>query len=227
MAPNTLHKEIACLSAIFRFHVQRELLPANPVLSVDKPQIKVVRPNYAPTIHEVIKIRNQICRFARRIFVALWATGARFSELRRANVGDVDLEARTIRFVRKGGRIQTVGLNQIAVDVICEELQARGWPEASEPLFINRQKKRMGKIHEVLAHACEKAGVPYVTHHGLRHAFARTLRKRGYSMQQIGKLLGHQAGSSMTVMYADMADDEVVELGREVDLGSIQDLAKV
>src|SRR5688572_31915888 len=34
VAPNTLHKEIACLSAIFRFHVQRELLPANPVLSV-------------------------------------------------------------------------------------------------------------------------------------------------------------------------------------------------
>jgi len=37
-------------------------------------------------------------------------------------------------------------------------------------------------------------------------------------LQEIGKLLGHKAGSSMTIMYADMADDEVVELGQGVPL---------
>jgi len=52
----------------------------------------------------------------------------------------------------------------------------------------------------------------------VRHSFARQLRKQRYSLQEIGKLLGHKAGSSMTIMFADMADDEVVELGQGVPL---------
>lgn len=66
----------------------------------------------------------------------------------------------------------------------------------------------------------------YITHHSLRHSYARYLRKQGYSTQSIGKLLGHKAGSSMTVMYADFADDEVVDLGQNVPMDVLQNLAK-
>jgi len=225
-SPNTLHKETALLSAIFRFYVQRQILPGNPVLAVDKPAIRLVRPNYAPTVHEVIKILNQISPYARRFFLCLWATGARFSEIQRANVGDVDLEARTIRLRRKGGRIQIVGLNSLAYEVIMQELAIRPTPQPSDPLFINRLKKRVGKIHEALEHACRNAGVPYVSHHGLRHSFARTLRRQKYSLQEIGKLLGHAHGSSMTIMYADMADDEVIETGQGVSFESVENVIK-
>jgi integrase len=226
-APNTIHKEKAALSAIFSFLVDREMLPGNPVLAVRKKlKIKLVRPNYAPTIQEVIKILNRISPYSRRFFLCLWSTGARFSEIRRANVGDVNFEEKTIRLVRKGGRTQTVGLNKIALEVIQEELTRRGNPPSSEPLFTNRQGKRMGKIHHALAPACEKAGVPYITHHSLRHSFARTLRRSGYSMQQIGKLLGHESGSSMTVMYADMSDDEVIETAQAVTFAQIEKVIK-
>ena len=184
------------------------------MLSVRKPKPEVKRPNYAPTFAEVIKILNHISPYSRRFFLALWSTGARFSEVERANVGDVDLETKTIRFRRKGGRYQVLGLNQVAVEAIREELESCGFPEASAPLFTNRLKRRIGKIHEALERACRKAGVPYITHHSLRHSFARQLRKQRYSLQEIGKLLGHKAGSSMTIMYADMADDEIVDSGK-------------
>ncbi len=226
-APNTIHKEKAALSSIFGFYVDREMLPGNPVLSVRKKlKIKLVRPNYAPTIQEVIKILNQISRYSRRFFLCLWATGARFSEIRRANVGDVDVAEKTIRLVRKGGKVQTVGLNTVALETIKEEILHRGFPPASEPLFINRVGERTGKIHHALADACAKAGVPYVTHHSLRHSFARTLRKSGYTMQEIGKLLGHESGSSMTVMYADMWDDEVIETAQGVTFDQIEKVIK-
>ena len=143
------------------------------MLSVRKPKPEVKRPNYAPTFAEVIKILNHISPYSRRFFLALWSTGARFSEVERANVGDVDLETKTIRFRRKGGRYQVLGLNQVAVEAIREELESRGFPEASAPLFTNRLKRRIGKIHEALERACRKAGVPYITHHSLRHSFAR------------------------------------------------------
>lgn len=226
-APNTIHKEKAALSSIFSFYVDREMLPGNPVLAVRKKlKIRLVRPNYAPTIQEVIKILNRISPYSRRFFLCLWATGARFSEIRRANVGDVDLEERTIRLVRKGGRIQIVGLNKIAFEVIEQELLRRGNPPSSEPLFTNRLGKRTGKIHHALADACKRAGVPYITHHSLRHSFARTLRRSGYSIQQIGKLLGHESGSSMTVMYADMSDDEVIETAQAVTFEQIEKVLK-
>jgi len=226
-APNTIHKEKAALSSIFSFFVDREMLPGNPVLAVRKKlKIKLVRPNYAPTIQEVIKILNRISPYSRRFFLCLWSTGARFSEIRRANVGDVDLEEKTIRLVRKGGRIQIVGLNKIALETIQEELSRRGNPSPTEPLFLNRCGKRTGKILHALADACERAGVHYITHHSLRHSFARTLRKSGYSIQQIGKLLGHESGSSMTVMYADMSDDEVIETAQAVTFDQIEKVLK-
>ena len=226
-APNTIHKEKAALSSIFSFFVDREMLPGNPVLAVRKKlKIKLVRPNYAPTIQEVIKILNRISPYSRRFFLFLWSTGARFSEIRRANVGDVDLGERTIRLVRKGGRVQIVGLNRIALETIQEELSRRGNPPATEPLLVNRWGKRTRKIHHALADACKKAGVPYITHHSLRHSFARTLRRSGYSIQQIGKLLGHESGSSMTVMYADMSDDEVIETAQAVTFDQIEKVLK-
>ena len=46
------------------------------------------------------------------------------------------------------------------------------------------------------------------------------------STQSIGKLLGHKAGSSMTVMYADFADDEAVDLVQNVLMDGLQNLVK-
>jgi len=68
--------------------------------------------------------------------------------------------------------------------------------------------------------------VPYVSHHGLRHSFARTLRRQTYSLQEIGRLLGQAHGSSMTIMYADMADDEVIETGQGVSFESVENVIK-
>jgi hypothetical protein len=45
-------------------------------------------------------------------------------------------------------------------------------------------------------------------------------------MQEIGKLLGHQSGSSMTAVYADMWDDEVIETAQCVTVDQIEKVIK-
>jgi hypothetical protein len=48
------------------------------------------------------------------------------------------------------------------------------------------------------------------------------IQRSGYSVQQIGKLLGYESGSSMTVMYADLSDDEVIETAQPVTFAQIE-----
>jgi site-specific recombinase XerC len=117
-----------------------------------------VRPNYAPTIQEVIKILSRISHYSRRFFLCLWARGARYSEITGRTSATLDLEEKTIRLIRNGGEVQTVGLNNVALAAIQDELARRGNPVASEPLFTNRLGKRIGKIHHALA--VTKAEVP-------------------------------------------------------------------
>jgi hypothetical protein len=38
--------------------------------------------------------------------------------------------------------------------------------------------------------------------------------------------MGHERGSSMTVMYADMSDDEVIETAQAVTFGQIEKVLK-
>src|SRR5262249_20131403 len=106
-------------------------------------------------------------------------TGCRLLELQNTNVGDVDWE-RGLRINRKGrSEPEYIPLeNPILCAVLAEEIQKRGNPAPSEPLFLNRYGKRFKKIRHSLATACKAAGVPYTTHHGLRHAFANILRKK-------------------------------------------------
>jgi integrase len=45
----------------------------------------------------------------------------------------------------------------------------------------------------------------------LRHAYARMLRRSGYPIEQISKMLGHRNITVTQNIYLDFRDDEVVE----------------
>ncbi|MGH9339898.1 MAG: hypothetical protein ACRD1R_10010 [Acidobacteriota bacterium] len=56
-APNTIHRELATLSAIFRLAMQEELVIANPVLSVKKPRLRLKRPMKMEDLSKILAMR--------------------------------------------------------------------------------------------------------------------------------------------------------------------------
>ena len=169
-AANTIYKELAALSAVFTFLVRNEVLVQNPVLAVQEPKLQVIRPNYTPTLEEVNLIFEQLHKWARRFFLALCTTGCRLGEIQKANIGDVSFDRGTLRVIRKGGKPQLIPLNSEALACIEDEVKFRTErlgtePGADQPLFKNRYGRRYNKIRGSLKAACEKAKVPYITHH--------------------------------------------------------------
>jgi site-specific recombinase XerD len=153
-APSTIFKELAALSAVFTFLVREEELLQNPVLAVQKPKLRTVRPNYAPTLSEVNLIFEKLHNWARRFFLALCTTGCRLGEIQKANIGDVDFDRGTLRVIRKGGKAQHIPLNPEALACIEEEVKFRTERFGKKPArtFIHQSVRKDPRIVEDCMH---------------------------------------------------------------------------
>ena len=221
-APNTIHKEIAGLSAVFNFLAAEELIPPmNPTRSIKKPRLKQVRPHYAPSGPELEKIFEHLYPGARLMFLAFCNTGCRLAEIRNTNVSDADFEQKLLRVVRKGGKVDYVPLNAHLLEAIREDLKNRS-AKPDYPLFLNNHGQRYMRITRSLRTACRNAGVPHTTHHGLRHAYATLLHEAGQDDGTISKLLGHANPTITRNIYIHWKDPEVRRAAESVAVGKSQ-----
>jgi integrase len=157
-------------------------------------------------------LHPQLYDFARLLLL----TGARKGEALKANWNHFDLKRRVWNVpVSKNGRPRRIVLNQASVDLI-EELRAeadrRGYPiDPNAPVFYNpRTGKRYDSFYAAWYRAREKADLPTVRFHDLRHTFASMLINEGVSLYEIQRLLGHHH-ITMTERYAHLLPDTLQE----------------
>lgn len=138
------------------------------------------------------------------IAMFLLFTGARLNEALSATWSQIDKERCIWRIpsaVSKSKKMRPVPLNQSAMDVI-NQLDTEG---KYEHLFINRKTKNpyvnIAKIWCVLR---EKAGLPNLRCHDLRHMAASNLINTGASLYIVQQILGH-SDPSVTQRYAHLS----------------------
>ena len=119
-APNTLHKELMTVSAMFRYAMNLDLVMFNPVLAAKKPKIKVVRENRVASREELVRILECMYPPARRCYLTFCKTACRASEIFNRNVEDAGLERRKLLVVGKGDKVRYVPMNY----VVCESIRA-------------------------------------------------------------------------------------------------------
>lgn len=143
----------------------------------------------------------------RAVMEVLYVTGLRNAELRALTLDDVGLERQEVRVRRgKGGKSRLVPLGEEAVAWL-EEWFRRGRPalvrEASERhVFLTWRGRPLTRedLAWLVGHAAEKAGLPKVTPHQLRHCCATHMLRHGAGLRQLQELLGH-ASASTTQRY--------------------------
>jgi site-specific recombinase XerD len=210
-SPNTIHKELATLSAIFRFALQEEIVLFNPVLAVKKPKLRLVRPNYRPTPAQILLILNALDPKIRRFFLAYCSSGCRKSELIGCNVGDADMQDRLLRVVGKGNKERFIPINDILFEQIRGELELRPKAKSDEPLFLNKEGRRFRTIRKSLERACITAKVPHIGHHSLRHAFATAVYHEKKDIVSLSKILGHANPTITWNIYVHGVDEKTRE----------------
>ena len=156
-APNTIHKEIAGLSAVFNFLAAEELIPPiNPTRSIKKPKLRQVRPHYAPSGPELEGIFEHLYEGANLFYLSLCNTGCRLAEIQNTNVSDLDFDQEVLRVIRKGGKVDYVPLNQILLDALAHDIAERN-AKPEDPLFLNNHGQRYKRITRSLRTACKRA----------------------------------------------------------------------
>jgi integrase len=66
--------------------------------------------------------------------------------------------------------------------------------------------------------ACEKAKVPYITHHSLRHFFANALKDQKLDIGEISRFLGHANPTVTQNIYLHWRDEALHGRAQEIQV---------
>lgn len=136
-------------------------------------------------------------------------TGLRQSELLHLQWSMIDMNRRTLTLSeQKNGAIDTLPLNQTAMEVLGE--RAKAHPAQTGYVFATPKGTPRGPRNVLRAfyQACRAAGIAHCRFHDLRHTFATRLVQRGVDLYTVQKL-GRWKTLSMVQRYAHHNPDSL------------------
>jgi integrase/recombinase XerD len=139
------------------------------------------------------------------ILMVLSRLGLRAGEVARLDLDDIDWRAGELLVRGKGNRHDRLPLPVDVGEAIV------GWLQRSRPqcvttaVFVRVRAPQRGLSSEgvsaVVWHACERAGMPRMGAHRLRHTAATEMLRAGGSLVEVGQVLRHRSGE-VTSIYA-------------------------
>ncbi|MGC4173935.1 site-specific tyrosine recombinase XerD [Demequina sp.] len=156
----------------------------------------------------------------RALLEFLYGSGARISEATGLDIDDISLEpgAEAVLLRGKGRKERVVPLGSYAAEALSaylvrgrEALAASG--RGTPAVFLNSRGGRLSRqsAWNILHAAAERAGVPNVSPHTLRHSFATHLLNGGADVRVVQELLGH-ANVTTTQIYTAVTQDTLREV---------------
>lgn len=212
-AAGTVNKILILIRYMFNCAIRWEVLPdgQNPASGIEPFPDNGARERYLSQeeAHRLMaELKTSPNRQACNIIKLLLLTGARKTEIMHARWKCVDFERRLLTVpLSKSGKARHIPLSDAALDVL------RALPQDSEIpwLFWNPNTGRpQDSIHHGWDTIRQRAGIPDVRLHDLRHSFASFLVNSGRSLYEVQKLLGH-ADAKTTQRYAHLAPGALIE----------------
>ena len=234
----TAARKLAAVRTFLRYLRREGVIDADPAALIATPKRAVRMPAHlseqemiallaAPADDEPLGRRDHA------ILELFYASGLRLSELAGLDIDDVNLSAKMVRVLGKGGRQRLVPFNTSTASAIRaylrdREVLTRGTVpvrtgrsgsgfDRHEPLFVNYRGGRLTVrsidrlVRRHVAACSTRLGI---SPHALRHSFATHLLQRGADLRAIQELLGH-AGLSTTQRYTHVNTAQLLEVYRK------------
>ena len=235
----TTARKLAAVRTFLRYLRREELIDDDPGALVPTPKRDVRMPAHLSEqeMGALIDapVDSPLGRRDRAILELFYASGLRLSELVGLDLDDVNLSARMVRVLGKGGKERLVPFNQSTATAIRAYLKdrtglagragqaGRGGRAAQvardrkrDPLFLNFRGGRLTvrsvdrMVRRYVAATSARMGI---SPHALRHTFATHLLQRGADLRAIQELLGH-ARLSTTQRYTHVNAAQLLEVYR-------------
>lgn len=200
------------LRALLRFlHVEgevgRDLTGA--VLSVASWRLaSLVRGLDAKSVARLLTSCDRRTRIGRRdfaILIVLSRLGLRAGEVAAMRLGDINWRSGELLIRGKGSRQEHLPLPADVGEALACWL-TRGRPRCEAALVFTRLRAphgglSAGAVSLIVRRACQRAGLPVVGAHRLRHTAATDMLRAGGSLAEVGQVLRHR-GRDVTSIYA-------------------------
>jgi integrase/recombinase XerC len=228
----TAARKLAAVRTFLRYLRREALIEDDPGAVVATPKREVRMPAHlseeemlqllaAPSTDDALGRRD------RAILELFYASGLRLSELAGLGIDDVNVSAKMVRVLGKGGKQRLVPFNNSTAAALrvylrdrvqltrptARQASPRGRREA-DPLFVNYRGTRLSGrsidrlVRRYVAVCAERAGI---SPHALRHSFATHLLQRGADLRAIQELLGH-ARLSTTQRYTHVNAAQLLDV---------------
>lgn len=203
---STCNRYLACLKRLFSLAEQEGLCDLNPVRRVKLYSEKDCIRERVLTEDEERRLMSASSERLKPIILVALNSGMRLSEILGLRWDRVDFKRRTLRVERtKSGKVLSLPMNEVLQK---ELLRLRDLRTDVDSVFPYKS------IRTAFENARERAGLPDVNFHSLRHSFASRLIELGVSPTVVQHLLGH-AHFSTTERYLHVRDEnkrQAVEL---------------
>ncbi len=224
LSASSAGRAVVAVRSLHRFLVLDGQLPADPARAVAPPS-QVDRLPKAIGVAEVARILDvagvgdtAAALRDRALLEVLYGLGARISEATALDLDDLDLPDGVARLRGKGGKERLVPLGSYAADAVSAYVvrarpQFSGKGRGTPALFLNQRGGRLSRqgAWGILRAAAERAGLPAVTPHTLRHSFATHLLEGGADVRVVQELLGH-ASVTTTQIYTRVTVQQLREV---------------
>jgi len=227
LARSSQGRSLAAVRSMFRFACLSGRIGASPAAGVRTPKKEKtlprhLRPGEVERVLDAPSADRPLERRDRALLELLYATGLRVGELVSLNWRDLDLGARVLRVVGKGGKERMVPFGKPAAAALRAWLA--DWEEhvddsaaGEDPVFLNSRGARLGdrSVRRILDRHTAAAGVPAGVHpHTLRHTFATHMLEEGADLRTIQELLGHSSLAT-TQRYTHVEIERLLRIYRE------------
>ena len=223
--PATRARLLSTAKRFYQYRLQMGLRQDDPAEQLVAPKIGLRLPKVlseahvesllaAPDVDTILGLRD------RSLFEVLYATGLRVSELVGLTLLQLDLVSGLVKTIGKGSKERLVPLGEIALDWVARYLrEARPMLLAGaqcDAVFVTRQKGAMTRqmAWYLIVQYARRQGLPPLSPHTLRHAFATHLVNHGADLRVVQLLLGH-ADISTTQIYTHVARERLSQLHRQ------------
>jgi integrase/recombinase XerC len=210
--PITRRAKLITIRSFFRFLEDEDLIKNNPTKNLPLPKVASKEPKFLQ--ESEIKKLLQTVKKDKRAEVAiriLVETGIRLAELTNISVGDIDIEAKTIKIKRKGNAEQIIPINSGLSKLIRSYVKNKN---ASDPLIESKIGKRMTqrRVAFMIKIYFKKAKVyrTGISVHSLRHSFCVRMLQKKVNLKTIQTLCNHKSIST-TERYLHITNPELRE----------------
>jgi integrase/recombinase XerD len=217
LSASTIARRVSAVRAYFRHLVLLGARSENPAAALPLPKRarklpRVLSPGETERLIDAATGSTPRHLRDRALVELLYGAGLRVSEAVGLEKGGIDLEARIVRVVGKGGKERLVPLGRPAAEAVRRYL-ALGRPHLDRryrpELFLNARGGPLTRAGAflILRRLAERAGLePERVHpHLLRHSFATHLLEGGADLRSVQEMLGH-ADLGTTERYTHVSD---------------------